>query len=80
MRVADLDGLQLLKEQGVLDNIKALRRRYDEEKAKARTTREQQESEQRASEQAMARCSWSLSDHRLSLKTLGHLLPFALFL
>jgi hypothetical protein len=45
---------QLLKEQGVLDNIKALRRRYDEEKAKARTAREQQESEERASEQAMA--------------------------
>jgi Histidine kinase-, DNA gyrase B-, and HSP90-like ATPase len=45
---------QLLKEQGVLDNIKALRRRYDEEKAKARTVREQQESEERASEQAMA--------------------------
>ncbi len=44
----------LLKEQGVLANIAALRRRYDEEKAKARTAREQQESEQRASEQAMA--------------------------
>jgi hypothetical protein len=44
----------LLKEQGVLANIAALRRRYDEEKAMARTAREQQESEQRASEQAMA--------------------------
>jgi hypothetical protein len=44
----------LLKEQGVLANIAALRRRYDEEKAKARTAREQQEREQRASEQAMA--------------------------
>jgi hypothetical protein len=44
----------LLKEQGVLANIAALRRRYDEEKARARTAREQQESEQRASEQAMA--------------------------
>jgi hypothetical protein len=44
----------LLKEQGVLANIAGLRRRYDEEKAKARTAREQQESEQRASEQAMA--------------------------
>jgi hypothetical protein len=44
----------LLREQGVLANIAALRKRYDEEKAKARTTREQQEKEQRASEQAMA--------------------------
>jgi hypothetical protein len=44
----------LLKEQGVRDNIIALRRRYDEEKAKARTAREELESEQRASEQAMA--------------------------
>lgn len=44
----------LLKEQGVLANIAALRKRYDEEKAKARTVREQQENEQRASEQAMA--------------------------
>src|SRR5262249_35061323 len=44
----------LLKEQGVLANIAALRKRYDEEKAKARTAREQQENEQRASEEAMA--------------------------
>jgi hypothetical protein len=44
----------LLREQGVLANIAALRKRYDEEKAKARTAREQQEGEQRASEQAMA--------------------------
>jgi len=44
----------LLKEQGVLANIAALRKRYDEEKAKARTVREEKENEQRASEQAMA--------------------------
>jgi hypothetical protein len=45
----------LLKEQGVLANIVSLRRRYDEEKAKLRTVREELDSEQqRASEQAMA--------------------------
>ncbi len=44
----------LLREQGVLANIAALRKRYDEEKAKARTVREEKENEQRASEQAMA--------------------------
>ena len=43
----------LLREQGVLDNIVELRRRYDEDKAKLRTAREEQEEQQRASEQAM---------------------------
>ena len=44
----------LLKEQGVQANIAALRKRYDEEKAKARARREEDENQQRASEQAMA--------------------------
>jgi Histidine kinase-, DNA gyrase B-, and HSP90-like ATPase len=44
----------LLKEQGVQGNIAALRRRYDEEKAKARTQREAESKAQKASEQAMA--------------------------
>ena len=44
----------LLKEAGVQANIQALRKRYDEEKARARTKREEESSEQKASEQAMA--------------------------
>jgi hypothetical protein len=44
----------LLDQHGVKANVIALRKRYDEEKAKLRTIREQQEAEQRASEQAMA--------------------------
>ena len=47
----------LLREQGVLANIAALRRRYDDEKAKARARREQRGEHEagkpRASEQAM---------------------------
>jgi hypothetical protein len=44
----------LLKEQGVQANIQVLRGRYDEEKAKASTKREEEDGEQKASEQAMA--------------------------
>lgn len=44
----------LLKEAGVQANIATLRRRYDEEKATARVKREEDRSEPRASEQAMA--------------------------
>jgi hypothetical protein len=44
----------LLKEAGVHANIQALRKRYEEDKAKARTKREQEADEQKASEQAMA--------------------------
>jgi Histidine kinase-, DNA gyrase B-, and HSP90-like ATPase len=45
---------ELLDQHGVKANVIALRKRYDEEKAKLRTLREQLEEEQRASEQAMA--------------------------
>lgn len=44
----------LLDQHGVRASIASLRKRYDEEKAKLRTLREQLEEEQRASEQAMA--------------------------
>lgn len=44
----------LLDQHGVKANVIALRKRYDEAKAKLRTIREQQEDAQRASEQAMA--------------------------
>lgn len=44
----------LLDQHGVKANVIALRKRYDEDKAKLRTLREQRDDEQRASEQAMA--------------------------
>jgi hypothetical protein len=44
----------LLDQHGVKANVIALRKRYDEEKAKLRTIREEQEEMQRASEAAMA--------------------------
>jgi hypothetical protein len=44
----------LMREQGVQANIVALRKRYDIEKAKARTKREEESNEQKTSEQAMA--------------------------
>ena len=44
----------LLEKHGVRANVTAFRKRYDEEKAKLRTLREEREEEQRASEQAMA--------------------------
>jgi Histidine kinase-, DNA gyrase B-, and HSP90-like ATPase len=45
---------ELLDQHGVRANVIALRKRYDEEKAKLRTVREQQTEAARVSEQAMA--------------------------
>jgi hypothetical protein len=45
---------ELLGQHGVRASIASLRKRYDEEKAKLRTLREQLDEEQRSSEQAMA--------------------------
>jgi hypothetical protein len=44
---------EILKKEGVLANIQALRRRYDDAKAELRAAREEAESEPRASEKAM---------------------------